>query len=71
MLLIGSMFKDKETPAAIDGEGYLIIEAIKYGDSLTRLSALIFGLGNLLRGQAVRFLLYLAAELSYIIFMIL
>jgi arabinogalactan oligomer/maltooligosaccharide transport system permease protein len=54
-----------------DGEagGFLTLEAIKNGDTITRLSLLVFGLGNLLRGQAGRFLLYIVVEVAYLVYM--
>jgi len=51
------------------GEGFLTFEALKKGDTVTRLSAPVFGLGSLLRGQPVRFVLLILAELSYIVYM--
>ena len=53
-----------------EGEGFLTIEAIKNGDALTRLSALIFGLGSLVRGQPSRFALLMLTELAFVVFMI-
>ena len=37
---------------------------------MTRLSALVLGLGNMLNGQLIKGLLFLAGELAYIFFMI-
>jgi arabinogalactan oligomer/maltooligosaccharide transport system permease protein len=48
----------------------MTLDAVKYGDNITRLSALVFGLGSLLRGQLARFIILMAIELGYIIYMI-
>jgi arabinogalactan oligomer/maltooligosaccharide transport system permease protein len=40
------------------------------GNAVTKLSALVFGLGNILHKQIIRGLLYLALECAYVIFMI-
>lgn len=45
-------------------------EMIKQSDALTRLSFFIFGAGCFLRGQVVKGLLFLAAELLYIYYML-
>ena len=42
----------------------------KYGDIVTKLSFVIFGLANIVHGQVVKGLLYLAIEAAYIIYMI-
>ncbi|NLP34507.1 MAG: sugar ABC transporter permease [Clostridiales bacterium] len=44
--------------------------AFKRGNWLTKLSAIIFGLGNILNKQFVRGLLYLSLELAYLYYMI-
>ncbi|MCL2708869.1 MAG: sugar ABC transporter permease, partial [Defluviitaleaceae bacterium] len=54
-----------------ENTGFLTIEAVKKGDALTRLSAVVFGLGSLLRGQPVRFALLIAAEIAYVAYMVL
>lgn len=46
-----------------------LINAIKKGDLITRASALVMGLGNILRGQIIKGILYLAAEIGFIVFM--
>lgn len=51
-------------------EPYSCRNAIREGSGATKLSMLIMGFGNIIRGQAVKGLLYLAAEIAYIIFMI-
>ena len=45
-------------------------DALKFGDIWAWLSLFIFGLGNLVRGQVLRFVLFIAAEAAYIWYMI-
>ncbi|WP_300367572.1 carbohydrate ABC transporter permease [uncultured Subdoligranulum sp.] len=55
------------------GEGYspyTCTAALAQGSTATRLSALIMGFGSFACGQTVKGLLYLAAELAYIAFMV-
>ncbi|MDR1914899.1 MAG: sugar ABC transporter permease [Clostridiales bacterium] len=54
----------------LNRDGFMTLDAVKYGDNITRLSALVFGLGSLLRGQLARFIILMAIELGYIIYMI-
>ncbi len=49
---------------------YSVIAAVKNGNVATKLSMLIMGFGNLAHKQIVKGLLYLAAEVAYILFMI-
>ena len=51
-------------------EPYTCMKAIKEGSGETKLSMLVMGLGNIVHGQAVKGLLFLAAEIAYIVFMI-
>ena len=44
--------------------------ALQRGDILTRLSAIIMGLGNLCRKQIIRGCIYLAMEIAFILFMV-
>jgi len=44
--------------------------AFKSGNAITKLSAVIFGLGNILHKQIIRGMLYLALEIAYILFMV-
>lgn len=44
--------------------------AFKSGNAITKLSAVIFGLGNILHKQIIRGLLYLVLEVGYIIYML-
>lgn len=45
-------------------------EALAKGDLYTKLSAVIMGLGNLVRGQIIKGMMFLALEIYFIIFMI-
>lgn len=49
---------------------YTCIGALQQGNAVTRLSALVLGLGNMLNGQLIKGLLFLAGELAYLWFMI-
>lgn len=49
---------------------YSLKNAFVKGDIFTRLSAVIMGLGNIVRGQVVKGLLFLAVQVAYIIYMI-
>lgn len=49
---------------------YTLGNAVKKGDLATKLSMLFMGAGNIARGQIVKGLLFLAIEISYILFMI-
>lgn len=48
---------------------YTCAAALRQGDTMTRLSALVMGLGNMANGQVAKGLLFLAAELGYLFFM--
>jgi len=67
------MFRKKPKPSpsgdVMELKGFLTLEAIKNGDRFTKLSAPVFGLGSLLRGQPVRFALLLLIEIAYIVYM--
>ena len=43
--------------------------ALKDGGIKTKLSALVMGLGNIVHGQVVKGLLFLAVEVAYLVFM--
>lgn len=45
---------------------YTCIQALQQGSAVTRLSALVLGLGNMLNGQIIKGLLFLAGELAYL-----
>ena len=49
---------------------YSLKNAFVKGDIFTRLSAVVMGLGNIVRGQVVKGLLFLAVQAAYIIYMI-
>lgn len=49
---------------------YTVTAAVKEGGMETKLSMLIMGLGNILHKQALKGLLFLAAEVAYLAFMI-
>ncbi|KAA8818048.1 carbohydrate ABC transporter permease [Bifidobacterium vespertilionis] len=49
---------------------YILREALAKGDVLTRLSAVVFGLGNIARKQYLKGLIYLAGEIGFIVFMV-
>lgn len=47
-----------------------VSNALRHGDTFTRLSAVIMGTGNICRKQVVKGLLYLAVEILFIAFMV-
>ena len=49
---------------------YGVMEALREGDTGTKLSALVMGLGNILHRQVGKGLIFLAAEIAYLFFMI-
>lgn len=49
---------------------YTLKNAITKGDIFTRLSCLVMGLGNVVRKQVVKGILFLALEVAYILYMI-
>ena len=49
---------------------YTCVQALQQGSAVTRLSALVLGLGNMLNGQLIKGRLFLAGELAYLFFMI-
>ena len=50
---------------------YTCMNAIKKGGIETKLSMVLMGFGNIVHGQMMKGLLYLALEVVYIVFMIL
>ena len=46
------------------------ISIFKKGDIFTKLSFIIFGLSNIVRGQVVKVIIFLAVEIAYIAYMI-
>ena len=61
-----SMFKKKinEFPTP-----YTCKNAVKKGGVETKLSMILMGFGNIVHGQIIKGLLYLAIEIAYIVFM--
>ena len=61
-----SMFKKKinEFPTP-----YTCKNAVKKGGLETKLSMVLMGFGNIVHGQIIKGLLYLAVEIAYIVFM--
>ena len=49
---------------------YTIKNTLKYSDNKTKASFFIMGLGNILRKQVVKGIMFLGIQLSYILFMI-
>ena len=49
---------------------YTCTKAIREGGLETKLSMVLMGLGNMVHGQIVKGLLYLAVEVAYIVFMV-
>lgn len=62
--------KQNKTKKQIHPKEFGFGTAFKSGNAITKLSALIFGLGNILNKQIVRGFLYLALELAYIFYML-
>lgn len=58
---------DRQT--ALDAGGWPL-NAFRYGDVFTKCSYVVFGLGNLARGQIVKGLIFLALEASFFVFLI-
>lgn len=66
--MAGKKQKTSNNPMLIKDVGFGT--AFISGNAITKLSAIIFGLGNILHKQIIRGLLYLALEAGYIIYMI-
>ncbi len=62
-----ALFRKKE---AKKKDEITVREALKKGDIFTRLSAVIMGLGNLIRGQIIKGILFLAFEIYFIVFLV-
>ena len=60
----GNQARIKEFPDSVS-----VREAIRKGNAPVRLSCLVMGAGNLRYGQYVKGILFLAAEVVYILFM--
>ena len=48
---------------------YTCTRAIREGGLETKLSMILMGLGNIVHGQKIKGLLYLAVEVAYVVFM--
>ena len=59
----------KRKPSEFDTE-YTVMNAIKKGDLLTKISMVVMGAGNIARKQFVKGILYLLAEVAYIYYMV-
>lgn len=59
--------------AALQREQYTCtcLEALRRGGPETRASALVMGLGNIVHGQVIKGIIFLAVEIAYIAFMVL
>lgn len=55
---------------AQNGNTITVRNALKEGDLFTKLSAIVMGIGNIAKGQIIKGILFLAMELSFILFMI-
>ena len=49
---------------------YTVMNALKKGDLFTKLSAVVFGLGNIVRGQVIKGILFLAMEIGLIYYFV-
>ena len=49
---------------------YTVTNSLKKGDIFTKLSAVVFGLGNIVRGQVIKGLLFLAMEIGLIYYFV-
>lgn len=63
MAIVKKKAKEFDTP-------YTVSKAVKNGNAATKLSMIIMGFGNIVHGQVIKGLLYLAMEAGYIWFML-
>ena len=49
---------------------YTCMNAIKKGGIETKLSMVLMGFGNIVHGQMIKGLIYLAVEVAYVVFMV-
>lgn len=61
---------ERKKKVNVFASSYTVGNAIKKGDLVTKLSMLFMGAGNIAHGQIIKGLLFLAIEVSYILFMI-
>lgn len=64
------ILKKKEEPTYTKPADYSCFQAFKKGDTITKLSLIIFGLGNFLNKQIARGVIFLAMEIAYIVYMV-
>ncbi len=64
---MGSTTENKIVPVRVKNDPVSIFAR---GDIFTKLSFVIFGIANIVRGQAVKGIAYLALEIAYILFMV-
>lgn len=64
---MGSTIKNRTTPVPEKND---LLSVFRYGDIFTKLSFVIFGLSNIVRGQFVKGFVYLALEAAYLFFMV-
>lgn len=70
MRIIMAGKKKKRFSQSVFLDDYGFGTAFIKGNIITKLSAIVFGLGNLLHGQIIRGLLYLTMEATYLIYML-
>ena len=63
---MGSTIKNNVAPVQHKKD---LVSIFKYGDIFTKLSFVIFGMANMVNGQAVKGLLFLGLEIAYFIYM--
>lgn len=64
------ILKKKKEPFYTKPSDYSCFQAFKKGNLITKLSLIIFGLGNLLNKQFVRAITFLAIEIGYLAYMV-
>lgn len=64
------MLKKKDESFYTKPSDYSCFQAFKKGNAVTKLSLLIFGLGNLMNKQIARGIIFLALEIGYLAYMI-
>lgn len=65
------IFKKKAEPVGVRPRDESAVRVFQKGNLITRLSFIIFGLGNIVHKQIVRGLILLAIEIAYFVYMIL
>jgi len=64
------ILKAKKEPFYTKPSDYSCFQAFKKGDLITKLSLVVFGLGNLMNKQIARGIIFLALEIGYLAYMI-